>query len=518
MTDKFELSRRKVLGGLGTIGVASAGAGLGTTAFFSDTESFDGNKLTAGSLDLKMDWQEHYSDWSSDEEQYAGMASSESTADYVLPGGPAGESILLTISDEDEFMAATSIEAFPDKDNDAINDYDATLEALTDTDASDPGPGDICNIGADTPEDLDPTTGYRTKNADTYDQESGTYKPLISIDDVKPGDFGEVTFSAHLCGNPGYLWMFASNVDGSENGYTEPEIKDDDESGDADGDGVDDTVELLDKIQARAWYDGAGHIGGDSGNNLKDADEPTIVGPDSLRNVLSALQQNPGVPLSAANFTKPHCGASQDGSGIDGSSTFTCVGSTSVNPDCESQGYKVGVKFDESELPDQDGNYHTITKTVTIDGTDYDFSVEVKVTAEDDGQPQKLVYQNLEVNGTEAGAGLVIVKGGPNANLCTPDDGPASGSGSYDLHPPINPNNGKPYAISHIDFCIANGMQPPDAPPRTCLVNSTTVYVGFEWWLPINHGNEVQTDSVSFDLGFYTEQCRHNDGTGMQRQ
>jgi hypothetical protein len=45
-----------------------------------------------------------------------------------------------------------------------------------------------------------------------------------------------------------------------------------------------------------------------------------------------------------------------------------------------------------------------------------------------------------------------------------------------------------------------------------CFPNSTTVYIGFEWWLPVDHANEIQTDSVSFDLGFYTEQCRHNDG------
>jgi hypothetical protein len=48
-----------------------------------------------------------------------------------------------------------------------------------------------------------------------------------------------------------------------------------------------------------------------------------------------------------------------------------------------------------------------------------------------------------------------------------------------------------------------------------CFDNSTTHYIGFEWWLPIDHANEIQTDTVSFDLGFYTEQCRHNDGSGM---
>jgi hypothetical protein len=46
-------------------------------------------------------------------------------------------------------------------------------------------------------------------------------------------------------------------------------------------------------------------------------------------------------------------------------------------------------------------------------------------------------------------------------------------------------------------------------------VNSTTQHIGFAWYLPVDHANEIQTDSVSFDLGFYTEQCRHNDGSGQ---
>ena len=55
------LSRRTVLAGLGAVGVASAGAGLGTTAYFSDDESFDGNSITAGELDLKLDYRATYS-------------------------------------------------------------------------------------------------------------------------------------------------------------------------------------------------------------------------------------------------------------------------------------------------------------------------------------------------------------------------------------------------------------------------------------------------------------------------
>jgi predicted ribosomally synthesized peptide with SipW-like signal peptide len=55
MADKnYDLSRRKALLGLGTIGAAGAGAGLGTSALFSDTESFENNTITAGTLDMEV--------------------------------------------------------------------------------------------------------------------------------------------------------------------------------------------------------------------------------------------------------------------------------------------------------------------------------------------------------------------------------------------------------------------------------------------------------------------------------
>ena len=50
----YDLSRRKMLAGLGAVGLASAGAGLGTSAFFSDTEELENNSLTAGTLDMSV--------------------------------------------------------------------------------------------------------------------------------------------------------------------------------------------------------------------------------------------------------------------------------------------------------------------------------------------------------------------------------------------------------------------------------------------------------------------------------
>ncbi|MEF8839163.1 MAG: TasA family protein, partial [Haloarculaceae archaeon] len=60
-TELYDLSRRKVLGGMTAVGLASVGAGLGTTAYFSDQETYENNQLVAGALDLVVDWEEHYS-------------------------------------------------------------------------------------------------------------------------------------------------------------------------------------------------------------------------------------------------------------------------------------------------------------------------------------------------------------------------------------------------------------------------------------------------------------------------
>lgn len=60
MSDKkFELSRRNALIGLGTVGVASAGAGIGTSAFFSDQEEFTENQIQAGEFGLIVEQEIH---------------------------------------------------------------------------------------------------------------------------------------------------------------------------------------------------------------------------------------------------------------------------------------------------------------------------------------------------------------------------------------------------------------------------------------------------------------------------
>ncbi|AOW80089.1 hypothetical protein HTSR_0904 [Halodesulfurarchaeum formicicum] len=185
----FEISRRKALAALGTIGAASAGAGLGTSAWFSDQEEFSGNQLVAGDLDLKVSWTEHYYDGSPAAAQYVHRPGSGEEPDLALPGPENGYPIEFVFDDREQFMDATLREQFPEG-----------------------GLGDEqnpCGLLANVPEDLE--------------------APVIALEDVKPGDFGEVTFDLASCSNPAYLWLTGELLENAENGLTEPERSDPDE-------------------------------------------------------------------------------------------------------------------------------------------------------------------------------------------------------------------------------------------------------------------------------------------------
>jgi predicted ribosomally synthesized peptide with SipW-like signal peptide len=285
MTDKnLDLTRRKVLGSIGAVGVAGAAAGYGTTAYFNDTESVENNTLTAGSLDLKVDWEEHYnypqllglgdptenlvydpvtdldeipdetvaSDW---KPFPPGTGTTDDTREPLLFVYDGNES---ETTDVDQYMTDTAIEGYPDSDNNGTAEF--PVEAML----PDERP---CDVLADVPEDYGTYTTFdgeelvtlgRTDNEDTR-LDDGSPAPLISLEDVKPGDFGEITFSTHLCHNPGYLWMrMPGGLDLDENGLSEPESESEQEQ--------EGTVELADEIQTTIWYD-------NNCNNLIDTEE-----------------------------------------------------------------------------------------------------------------------------------------------------------------------------------------------------------------------------------------------------
>jgi len=189
MTDNdptlYNLSRRKMLAGLGAIGLASAGAGLGTSAYFSDTEAFENNSLTAGTLDMSV------------------------TADVV-----------------------------------AANQYWVDQGGL-----------DVSAV------------------ADSEDAVMG-----LTIDDIKPGDWGIICFDVDVLDNPGYVQVCTENF--AEDGGDNPEPEQEAES-DADND-----ADLGEFLLTTVWQDYAGPTDGSPGGMKSDL------------NVLDPVFNNNGNSLS----------------------------------------------------------------------------------------------------------------------------------------------------------------------------------------------------------------------------
>jgi len=594
MQDDFELSRRKALAALGTIGVASAGAGIGTSAYFSDQETFENNSLTAGTLDMKVDWEEHYSDWSEDEDDPADSADPELDVQMDEPDDPSsytafppgveafdgvaddsfvnGDPLLYVHDDDvDQFMDNTSIDAFPDSDDDGVqDDFDETA---------------ACDVLSDVGND-DPGLGSDMRTADSVGD------PLIDLGDVKPGDFGEVTLSFHLCDNPGYVWMNADNVEARENGLTEPEADDPDEAGPEDevSTEVQNDVELLDEIQTAWWYDtdcnnltggGGGTTGveadvalvlDDSGsisssgrNSIIDAAKTFIDelgGSDQAATVafgssaavekeltLLDTQSNvDDVKDSIDNYGSSGVGSSTNIDGAleaaggelestrargsatpvivvlsDGSPTANNGVEDDNNPDLDddeeaaveeadkqkSNGFRIiSIGYGLSAGSDAESLLKAIAGTTANSESEYDDYENGSMDAPDDEgdyfsapTPEDLSGEFEDIAGEISTSEEIFFQGSLRAALGALTDGNGI---------PLDGNAGD-------DFDEIN--DDPNADARGCFdPTPATNCIGFSWWLPTDHGNEVQGDSVAFDLGFYTEQCRHNDGSGMNNE
>jgi len=526
--ERFNLSRRKALAALGTIGVASAGAGLGTSAYFSDQETFENNQLTAGTLDLGVGYSTHYSNWSDDEgngvsvRMYDGAAGETGSAGDLNSGEtgmPTNDAWLIAVDDPDTFLSNT-------QEGENVNNGCASTEGV---------------VGALT----------------QADGESA----IVNIGDVKPGDFGEVTFDLELCTNPGYVWM--NNPGGytaNENQTTEPEADDPDEGA---------GVELMDVVQAAVWLDSDGGASGDDGNNYQNGSEyPLLSG--SLGSVLDALNSGNGVRVDGVSKEKLTTDSTVK------PKDWTRVGVNRLSPGDETYDVDVELVDAPGTSPPQSQVAHiTSGGTSTLDYATTAVSVDGQPTLSDinsltydyyggasnEGSAPDEVFLLLEeADGTQTVVGQSFGDGSPSGqswntrdvasefgsggwfSFETNSDGVIEDSDSdsahYDVFGSLTGNfdasatrvlgmaaarGSTSGAI--LDLYVANpelttssGTTDLGEFPTACFRGETEFSAAFAWWVPVDHGNEIQSDSVEFDLGFYTEQCRHNDGSGMNNE
>jgi predicted ribosomally synthesized peptide with SipW-like signal peptide len=564
MTDDkqlYNLTRRKVLAGLGAVGLASAGAGLGTSAYFSDREAFADNTLVAGKLDLLVDWQQHY-----------------------------------TFDGETQF-----VNAHPDHDGDGEQSIPADNDAgqLRYRDFADPDDPDSngANLAVLNCENIPPLSeadfGEDPITGDPMDS-------LVQLRDVKPGDAGEITFSLHLCDNPGYIWMQADNVSDSDGVRTEPELAVDETPG---GD-------LARQIEATLWYDAdcdnvhdeetpsdimltldfSGSMLYDQFGGVVSSDDITVDGTTygettkidlvelAAREFVAYLDdQNADVQVGIAYFdgegsddTEPRTGVLQslttDLSVVDGALSGLRQKLANVV-----SGGPGSTPFDGDGNPDPSAGSGIATGTYIGEGVD-DAQDELATNGRSGVRAANVVLSDGEsFNGTgstqfsspqDAASDARSSSPGPATDLFTisvgsADDsvlqqmaGPASSAGNdpqffYDVDDPVAiptvfgvlASQFVPEKIimqdtlDNVLAAMADGNGIPldgnvltlydelndpanDADREAFRGNGLMYCVALSWELPASVGNDAQGDSLAFDLGFYTEQERHNDGSG----
>jgi hypothetical protein len=363
--------------------------------------------------------------------------------------------------------------------------------------------------------------------------------PLIDIEDVKPGDFGELTLSYHLCTNDGFVWLQADDVGSAENGYTEPERKDEDETGDADGDGQDDTTELLDEIQTTWWYD-------TDGDNVLDSGAEG-GGEGGQADVVVVFDRSGSMGFEAGKLQSAKDGAKAlvdaAGSGVNlGLVPFNTTASvteplgsprseikTTIDGLTASGGTDIAEAINDAQA-EIDANGRAGVPNFIVLLTNGVSSPGPAGSAADTAKAAGTTIYGIAY-GSGADEALIEEVSSPPKN----DDGDIDDVDEFafvadqtDIENVFGDIGGGITGVGEQVFfrgtlrealaLLTDGKGLLlDADPSTADVDpfmgSMTNYVGFAWYLPVNHANEIQTDSVSFDLGFYTEQARHNDPT-----
>jgi len=200
---KYSLSRRKALLGLGTVGVAGAGAGVGTSALFSDTESFEDNTIQAGTQNLLVNVAVV------DDSTFTGNAGSVSISNGTSADGgnvtqqdgqegtEEDPTVNITVNDlkpGDSFVIGVDPVVEGNPGYLAMTGSNLTSEDNINTEPEVSVDGNITNStnGQGTSGELDSFLEITALGYESGDANNGipTSSPSITDDDGFPGDFG----------------------------------------------------------------------------------------------------------------------------------------------------------------------------------------------------------------------------------------------------------------------------------------------------------------------------------------
>jgi uncharacterized protein YegL len=341
--------------------------------------------------------------------------------------------------------------------------------------------------------------------------------PVFTLDDVKPGDSGEVTISFHICTNPAYLQLSGTLRDELENGQTDPEIA-------AEGVDQDGIGELADEIQVCVWYD----------EDCDNVYEPTGTGQQNELEValVSDISGSMGGSRLAALKTAAN-------SFVDNLSSPDEAAAISFNSGASvDQGLTTNYQAVKSAINSYNAGGFT-NMTAGIDTAEAELLGGANATAGaskvmillSDGVPNSSSSATAAATtAKDAGIRIFTIALGAGAaasflqnNIATsPDDAfvapnPADLDTVYaEIAQVVLAGEQKILegSMTEVFDALAEGVlldgnrQEAGVQPYP---GNTTQCIGFEWELPFEVGNEVQSDSLTFDIAVDAEQSRNND-------
>jgi predicted ribosomally synthesized peptide with SipW-like signal peptide len=492
------VSRRQLLAGVGTVGVASLGAGLGTTAFFTDREVTTAT-LDGGRLDLRLDYRAAY-----------------------RPGDR-----------RTGFGADPDDDRIPDSGGLVVLDQVPDLRYENGPRAGRPfSEGDWGDAVREIPCD-------DTRLVD------GSVPTVFDLDDVKPGDEGELTTSLHLCGNPAYLWLRTSetvDADGPEDGsmptLTEPEVV----AGD-DGDGAFAGGELDDYLYVEVWYD-------TDCDNRYDADAERLLYRGSLDGYLRLAESGyPLAPSQSAALAEDEGQESPVAGDLDG-----CTPLTKVDWDEGAGRFTVADSDAAGERSVSVGDGDTLA--VVYDEAADPVLVELSNFVPKDEGDGEITALDFRVLTPGYGVCAVAVKAGSDRqggrgggrNKGSRNGGGSGGTDTFAFDcartGSVNTDDLGGKGVSNVRFSLCpRPTVPPVGDPDGECVDPGVVCLGLRWYLPTGADadgerfvdfpsdvagtladelrakglptdadavNTIQTDVLGFETEYVAIQCRHN--------
>lgn len=497
MSERIDITRRKLLGAAGAVGLAGVGAGAGTQALFGDTESFARNTLAAGDLDLKVDWQQTYDG----------------------PDPRTGE------------VGTHGVNAYPDHDGDGLQSFNEVQYGGPGADASaDEIPGVCCDCAAGQfllvqdgeTECIDAIQAEMTVE-EYYNYEADAF--ASQNDAIQDANTSSVFVYRNVSEDAGEVSLVV--VNGSRAGG---------DGGAASFDyyGLDDGADWVvtdDPPSGRDSYSvdpgftnhlwDAGYTDGGAVGPLSDGFCVTVV---PAFNEDAELFGQGGIDGSIDTWR------AFDGSSTESIELWSASDSSEPQPiticsGCSLQsGQNVSVPdvFRSDAYPDQN---HLVELSDVKPGD----SGEITFSLHNCGNPGYLWLDFLNLTGSENGMTE------PEAAVDDDSDSELAGAVEvrlwYDedcdnalddderrIYPEPGSDSGYATVADLFDNAgtsIDGGRrieldgQPYDDGSRELPGDGGTLCIGFEWRVPRGVGNEIQSDSLGFDIRCYTEQSRN---------